>query len=136
MSSREAANSASLLSPYKSCSSLHLWNDDICPSFLSGSVQFFLFTLLLLISLLISSLSCGQWWGIFQLCCCCLLSAIVYSLSLKVSDQVRADTAPVWGRGTAQYTLCEEGGLPAVLCTRMIAITQTLPLALIGCVHH
>ena len=27
MSSRTAANSASLLSPYKSCSSLHFWND-------------------------------------------------------------------------------------------------------------
>ena len=44
-----------------------------------------------------------------------LLSVLlhVHSLSLKVSDQVRAGTAPVQGRGTAQYTLRERGGLPA-----------------------
>ena len=29
LSSRKAANCASLLSPYKSCSSLHLWNDPL-----------------------------------------------------------------------------------------------------------
>ena len=38
----------------------------------------------------------------------CFSSAIVYSLGLDVSDQVRAGT--VWGRGTAQYALCEGGG--------------------------
>ena len=35
-------------------------------------------------------------------------------LSLKISDQVRAGTAPAPGRGTAQYTLCQGGGLQAV----------------------
>ena len=34
-------------------------------------------------------------------CCCCLFSSIAYSLSLNVSDQVRADTAPEQGRGAA-----------------------------------
>ena len=47
----------------------------------------------------------------------CLFSTIVKSLSVNISDKVRADTAPVWGRGTAQDT------------------SQTLPLAQIGCVH-
>ena len=49
LSSRKAANSVSLLWPYKSSSSLHL-------CFLSGSVQFFVFMLLFFVSLLISSL--------------------------------------------------------------------------------
>ena len=80
--------------------------------FLSGSVQFFLFTLLFFVSVLISSLWRGPWRGIFQLCCC-RFSAIVYSLSLNVSDQVRVGTVPARGRGTAQYTLGEGGGLPA-----------------------
>ena len=110
------------------------WHLNIYPPFFSGSVQFFLFTLLFLISVLICSLWGGQWWGIIGFCCC-LLSAIVYSLRLNVSDQVRADTVPARGRGTAQYTLCEEGGLPAVLCTWMIDTSQTLPLALIGCIE-
>ena len=71
----------------------------------------------------------GQWWGILRLCCCCcLFSAIVHSLSwsLSGSDQVRAGTVPVWGRGTAQYVLCEGGEL--------IDTSQTLPLVPIGCV--
>ena len=50
-----------------------------------------------------------QWWGIFLLCCCCLFSAIVYSfglsLSLNVSDQLRAGTASARGRGTAKYAM-------------------------------
>ena len=57
--------------------------------------------------------------GAFLLSC---LPAIVYSLGLNTSDQVRSGTAPAWG-----------GGLPAV-CRRMIDNSQTLPLALIGCV--
>ena len=39
--------------------------------------------------------------SIFQLCCYYLFSATVYSLSLNVTDQVWADAAPAWGRGTA-----------------------------------
>ena len=46
------------------------WHSDIYPCFLSGSVQFFVFTLLFFVSLLISSLWRGQWWGIFLLCFC------------------------------------------------------------------
>ena len=100
--------------------------------FLSGSVQFFLFTLLVLVSLLISSLWRGQWWGIFRLCCCCLFSAIFYCLGIQPGKSrhcvcmgewycpVRA----VWGRGAASS-----------LCTRMIDISQTLSLALIGCIE-
>ena len=109
LSSNKAANFAMLLSPYKPCSSLHLWNDT--PIFILViplAVQFFLFTLLFLISVF---LWCGYWWGIYQLCCCCLFSASVYRLALNVSDQLRADTASVWGRGT--YTLREGGELPA-----------------------
>ena len=59
----------------------------------------------------------GQWWGIFRLYCCCLFSAIVYRLSLNVSDQVRAGTVPVRGRGAASR-----------VCTRMIDTSQTLPI--------
>ena len=61
LSSRKAANSASLLRPYKSCSSLHLkWRSDIYPSFFSGSVQFFVFTLLFFVTFLSSSCWHGQ----------------------------------------------------------------------------
>ena len=99
LSSRKAANSVSLLSPYKSHKPLHLWNGTaVCILVFSFSL-FFLFALFFFISLLISSLWRGQWWSILQLCCCCLFSAIVYSLSLDMSDQVRAGTAPVRRRG-------------------------------------
>ena len=47
--------------------------------------------------------------GVFLGSVVCLFSAIV--LGMKVSDQVRADTAPAQGRGTAQYAR-EGGGLP------------------------
>ena len=116
-----------LLSPFKSSSSLHLWN--YAPIFI------------LVFSLALSNLFflhcfyssvffiwCGQWWRMFLLCC---LSTIVHSLSLNL-NQVRADAAPVWGRSTAQYTLREGGGLPTMHA--MIDTPQTLPLALIGCV--
>ena len=131
LSSRKAANSASLLSPYKSCSSLHLWNDAliVIPVFSLALSSSFFFAFL--VSHFICSLWRGQWWGIFLLCCCCLFSTIVYSLSLNVSDQVGAGT--VRGRGTAQYTLREGGGPPPV-CMRMTDTSQTLPLAPIGCV--
>ena len=48
--------------PLKRCSNIY-------PCFVSGSVQFFLLTPLFFISLLISSLWHGQWWGILQLYC-------------------------------------------------------------------
>ena len=70
------------------------WRADVYPRFLSGSVHFFAFILLFFVSLLISSLWCGQWRGILQLCCCCLFSTTVYNLSWSLSDQVRADTLP------------------------------------------
>ena len=76
----------------------------------------------------ISSLWHGQWWGIIRLYCCCLFSTIVYSLSLNISDQVRAGTAPARGRGTAQYTLPEGGGLPAALCRRVTDTSWHSPL--------
>ena len=74
---------------------------DISPSFLSGSVQFFVFTLLFFVGRLISSLWRGQWWGMFQH----PFSATVYSLGLNLTltDQVRADTAPAWGGLTAGH---------------------------------
>ena len=73
------------------------WCSDIYPGFLSGSVHFFVFTLLFFFRLLISSLGPGRWWDmilLLPLCYCLQLS-----LSLDISDQVRADTAPVRGRG-------------------------------------
>ena len=84
--------------PYKSRSSLQLWKrrSNIYPSFLSGSAQFFLFTLLFFISVL-----CSLWRG--------QLGHYSLDMSLNLSDQVRADTAPVRGRGTAQYVLGEGG---------------------------
>ena len=87
------------------------------PCFLSGSVQFFLLTLLFFVNPLISSLWREQWWAILRFCCCCLFSAVLYSLGLKVSDQVRADTAPYspwlyWARsgGYLQIKLQPLGG--------------------------
>ena len=97
------------------------------PCFLSGSVQFFMFALLFLVSLIISSLWRGQWWGIFQLCCCCLFSTIAYSLCLNVSDQVRAGTAPARGRGIAQYALREGGGLPAAYLWEWLTLLRHSP---------
>ena len=85
------------------------------------SNSLFVFTLLFFASLLISSLWCGQWWGIFWLCCCCLFSAIVYSLGSNVSDQDPVGVA--WAMGAASS-----------VCARMIDTSQTFPLALIGCI--
>ena len=123
LSSRKAANSASLLSPYKSCSSLHLWNDisiSIVVLSLAWS-NFFLFTLHFFISLLISSPWRGQWWGIFS--ALLLLSALCHCLHFG-SDQVRADAAPVRGRGTAQYALREGGGLPTAYARKWLTILR------------
>ena len=105
------------------------WCSNMCPSFLSGSVQFCLFPLLFFVSLIISSLWRGQWWGIFRLCCCCLFSTIVYSLGLNVSDQVRAGTVPARGRGTSQFPLHDGGGL------RMHLSDWYFSSAVIGCVE-
>ena len=111
---------------------LHLWKgpSNIYPCFLSIPLQFFLFT-----RLLISSLWRGQWWGIFLLCCCCLFSAIVYSLSLSISDQVGAGTAPVRGEGHCSVHAVWGRGAASRVCTRVIDTSQTLPLALIGCIE-
>ena len=106
LSSRKATNSASLLSPYKSCSSLHLWNDAllfILVFSLARSSYFFLhcFSLSVFLFLLFDM---GNGGAFFQLCCCCrLLSTIVNSLGMNVSDQGRAGTAP------ARYALHEGG---------------------------
>ena len=62
-----------------------------------------------------------------------LLSVLHHCLQFgltNVSDQVRADTASVWGRDTAQYVLREWGELPYAAYDT----SETLPLALIGCV--
>ena len=102
------------------------WCSNIYPSFVSGSVQFFVFALIFFVSLLISSLWRGQWWGIFQLCCCCLFPAIVYSWNL--SDQVRA----LRGGGALPSKRCVREA--SSVCTSMIDSSQTLLLALIGCI--
>ena len=90
------------------------WRSIIYPCFLSGLVQFFAFTLPFFISLLISSLWHGQWWGIFY---------IVSSFGMKVSDQVREGhcrVCTVWGRGAASS-----------VCTGAIDTFQTLSF---GCI--
>ena len=84
--------------------------------FLSGSAQFFLFTLLFFVSLLISYLWRAQWWGIFQLSC------LQFELEHTWPGESK-DCTCTRGRGTA----CSIG-------TRMIDSSQTRPLALIGCV--
>ena len=123
--SRKAANSVSLQIPQLP---LPLkWQSKNYPCFLSGTVQFFVFTLLFFISPLISSHWHGHWWGFFQLCCCCLFSTIVYSLSLNVSDQGRAGTVPVRTRGTAQYVLHEGGGLTAVYAGEWLTFLRHSP---------
>ena len=121
LSSGKAANSVSLFSLYSSCSSLQLWND--APIFVlvfSLAWLILCFYTAFFISRIISSLRCGQWCGILLLCC---LAAIIHNLTLglNVSDKVRTVTA--LGRGTASR-----------VCTRVIDTSQTLPLALIGCV--
>ena len=102
------------------------WLSNINTSFLYGTVQFFVLTLLFFVSLLISSLWHGIWLGIFRFCC---FSAIVYSLdlSLNISDQVRAGTAPAWGRGTVQCVLREGGGLPEVYAQEWLTLLRHSP---------
>ena len=84
------------------------WCSNIYPCFLSGSVQFLVFTLLLFVSLLISSFWHGQWWGIF------FVSVVVCSPPLFTvwvwTYLTRYEKAPVQWRGTAHYTLYEGGG--------------------------
>ena len=119
LSSRKAANSASLLSPYKSRSSFHLWNDTLIFALvfsLALSNSFFLhcFSSSVFLILLFDM---GSGRAFFRLCCCCLFSAIVNSLSLNVSDQVRAGTAPVLGRGAASSICMRIIDSPDWLCS-------------------
>ena len=55
------------------------------------------------------------------------LSCLQFGLELKASDQVWAGTVPVWGRGTAQYTLHEGGGLPAVYAQEWLTLLRHSP---------
>ena len=114
----------SLLSPYKSRSSLHFWND--------ASILILVFNLARFLYCLFSSVfifllfdvgSDGAFFGCC--CCCCLFSAIVHS-GHEISDQVRAGTAPVWGRGTAEYAH-EEGGLPAACAQEWLKLLRHSP---------
>ena len=100
------------------------------PSTLKMMLSFILvFTPLFFVSLLVSSLWRGQWWGIFQLCCCCLFFAIVCSLgwSLNVSHPVSAGTASV-GEGHCPVCAAWGRGAASSKCARMIDTSQTLPL--------
>ena len=97
-----------------------------------GSVQFFVFTLLFFISLLISSPWCEQMWSIFRLCCFCLFSAIIYNLGVKVSDQEREGegrgTVPCGGKALPS-TCMREGGCQQRMYT--ILLTNSLWLWLV-----
>ena len=99
------------------------WSSDIYPSFHSRSVQFFLFTLLFFIRLLISSLWCGQWWGIFLLLLLCHCLQFELELVLHCSC----------GGGALPSMCYSREGSCQQLCTRITVTSQTLPLALIGC---
>ena len=62
-----------------------------------------------------------------------LLSVLYHCLqlgSLNVSDQVRAGTVPVRGEGH-----CPGRRAASSICMTMIDTSQTLPLAVIGCVY-
>ena len=126
MSSRRAANSASLLSPCRICSSLHLRNDApifILVLFLARSSSFFLHCFsskdFFFLLFEIGNGGANRGIGIFPPCC---PSAIVCSLSLMPSDQVRARATG--GRGPASSVF-----------TIMIDTSQTLPLALLAIVY-
>ena len=96
--------------PYKSCSSIHLWND--APIFILvfsqvRSNSFFLHCF----SFQSSYFSPWTWTMAAHFR---LFSAIVYSLSFSrnLSDQVRAGTAPVQGRGAAAVLIgCVDPGV-------------------------
>ena len=98
------------------------WCSDVYPSFhLGWSNSFFLqcFSSSVFLFLLFGIGNGGAFF-------CCCFSTIVYSLSLN-------RTAPVQGRANAQYVLQGRGAVSSI-CTRMINTSQTLPLALIGCI--
>ena len=88
------------------------WCSDIYPGFLSGSVHFFVFTLLFFFRLLISSLGPGWWWDMIHDCCCCCLQFVLVSEGLWPGES--GHCACVWG-GAARSV-------------------RHAPLALIGCV--
>ena len=46
---------------------------------------------------------------------------------VNVSDQLRAGTAPTWGRGTAEYALHEGGGLPAAYAWEWLTLLRNSP---------
>ena len=67
-----------------------------------------------------------------------LLSVLCHYLQFgfELSDQVRAGTVPVWGRGTVEYVLCRGGGLPAAW-KRMMTLLRHCPwLWLVVLIHE
>ena len=92
---------------------LHLWNDsDIYPSFLSGSIQFFVFTLLFLVSLLISSL----WRGHFS--ALLLLSVLRHCLQFGLER--------IWP-GESRHCSCAGEGLPAEYARKWLTLLRHAP---------
>ena len=89
LSSRKVAGFASLLSPYKSCSSLHLWNDAL--------IFILVFSLAWSNSLFLNSFSS---------------SVFLFLLFFLGNDAEFFSTLPAQ-RGSAKYALRVRGGLPA-----------------------
>ena len=132
LSSRKAANSASILSPSISCSSLHLWNELLIFILVfslarSNSLYLHCFSLSVFLFLLIDVDNGGAFFGSVVVCSppLCELGHI-WSGKSKHCTCVGEGHFPVhttWGRGTASS-----------VCMRMTDTSQTLPLALIGCI--
>ena len=107
------------------------WCSDIYPCFLSGSVQFFLITLLYFLTLFfffsLTRVMVGHFLALLLYWCC-----------------LQFELDPIWPGNSRHCTCAGEGhcwacaawgrGAASSVCTRMIDTSQTLPLALIGCV--
>ena len=130
LSSRKAANSASLLSPSKSCSH-HLWND----------APIFILVFSLSNSLFLHCCSSSVLWVRVILSVLFLLSDVGNSGTFFVSVVVVVVCYPplfwhksIWP-GKSQHCACMgEGQCWVRVCIRVINTSQTLPLALIGCI--
>ena len=106
LSSRKAANSASLLSPYKSHSSLHLLNDApllMLVFSLAWSNYFFLqcFCLSGFLFFLLTWAMVGHFLALLLLSVLC--HCLHFEFKLEHVWPGGAGTAPAWGMSTAQY---------------------------------
>ena len=126
ISSRKAVNSRSLLSLYKSRSSLHLWND--APLFiltfsLAWSNSFFLhcFSASGFLFLLFDVGNGGAFF------CSVVICSLPFFTVWPWMYVVRAGTASAQGKGSADYALHEGGGLPLVYACEWLTLLGHSP---------